>query len=122
MTITEYLASINILYKSGRATEHSYRGDLTQLLQSLVTEVDMTNEPKRIECGAPDYIVAKGSIPIGYIEAKDIDVSLDATEKSEQLNRYLKSLNNLILTDYMEFKLFRNGLKTERVENCHLKI
>jgi len=48
----------------------------------MVTGVEVTNEPKRIDCGAPDYIISKGIIPNGYIEAKDISISLSATEKA----------------------------------------
>ncbi len=73
--------------------------------------ISATNEPKHIECGAPDFVIRKGVITVGYIEAKDIGVSLDATEKSEQLKRYLKSLTNLILTDYLEFRWYVDGEK-----------
>ncbi|MCP4398935.1 MAG: hypothetical protein GY801_16755, partial [bacterium] len=39
----------------------------------------------------------------------DIGVSLDKTDKSEQMTRYRSSLDNLILTDYLEFRLYRQG-------------
>jgi len=42
-----YIHRINVLYQQGNATEHSYRGDLQQLIESLVPEVRATNEPKR---------------------------------------------------------------------------
>ncbi|MFH1320496.1 MAG: type ISP restriction/modification enzyme, partial [Bacteroidota bacterium] len=115
MTIFEYFEKIKTLYKGGRATEHSYRGALAELIESIVTDVIVTNEPHRIECGAPDYIITKKNIPVGYIEAKDIPVPLDKIEKSEQLIRYLSSLPNLILTDYIEFRLFREGEKVTTV-------
>ena len=72
MTIAEYVNKINAKFRSGLSTEHSYRGDLQNLLEDIATGVIVTNEPTRIECGAPDYIVTKKGIPIGYIEAKDI--------------------------------------------------
>jgi hypothetical protein len=65
MTIPEYLKEINLLFKSGSATEYSYRGYLTQLIQSLVIDVNVTNEPQRIAYGAPDYIITRKGIPIG---------------------------------------------------------
>ena len=34
------------------------------------------------------------------MEAKDVNVSLDKTEETDQLGRYFNSLENLILTDY----------------------
>ena len=36
MTLEQYLDNINKLYKLGNATEHSFLGDLQQLLESLV--------------------------------------------------------------------------------------
>ncbi|WP_321991480.1 type ISP restriction/modification enzyme [Marispirochaeta aestuarii] len=109
MTIHQYIDTINKRFKSGVSTEHSYRGDLQTLLQSYFPELDTTNEPRRQKCGAPDYIVQKNNIPIGYIEAKDIGMDLIQVEKTEQLSRYLESLDNLILTDYFEFRLYRFG-------------
>ena len=113
MTIDQYLASLDQRYKLGNATEHTFRGDLQQLLESLVPTIRATNEPKRQSCGAPDYILTQKDIPVGFIEAKDIgDKDLDGTKKTgnkEQFDRYKASLNNLIFTDYLSFHLYRDG-------------
>lgn len=109
------MASLNRLYCSGRATEHSYRPALQECLSNLLKNVDVTNEPKRQQCGAPDYILMRQGIPVGYIEAKDIGVDLDKTEKDEQLIRYKASLNNLVLTDYVDFRFFVNGQRVDQV-------
>src|SRR5690625_5742925 len=95
MTIEKYIDNINQRYKLGNATEHTFRGDLQQLLESLVPEIRATNEPKRQSCGAPDYILTKKDIPVGFIEAKDIgDKDIDGTRKAgnkEQFDRYKAS-------------------------------
>lgn len=78
MNIQDYLKSLNSHFKRGNATEYTFRGDLQQLLESLVSQVKATNEPRRIGCGAPDYVITHKDIPIGYIEAKDIDTDLKA--------------------------------------------
>ncbi len=113
MTIQEYIESINKRYKLGNATEHTFRGDLQQLIESLVPTISATNEPKRQTCGAPDYILTKKDIPIGFIEAKDLgDKDLDGQKKTgnkEQFDRYKTSLNNLFFTDYINFHLYRDG-------------
>jgi predicted helicase len=114
MTTAEYLQSLNSRYRLGNATEHTFRGDLQNLLESLVPDVSATNEPKRQACGAPDYILTnKKGIPVGYIEAKDIgDTDLTGAKKNgnkEQFDRYKGSLDNLIFTDYLEFFYYRNG-------------
>jgi hypothetical protein len=109
MTIQEYLQKVNQLYKSGISTEHSYRPDLRNLLESLLPGIVVTNEPSRIECGAPDYILTRKNIPVGYIEAKDVGKDLNGKDLKEQLDRYRKSLDNLIVTDYLTFHLYRYG-------------
>ncbi|WP_425639191.1 type ISP restriction/modification enzyme [Algoriphagus yeomjeoni] len=114
MTVSEYLQSINTRYKLGHATEHTFRGDLQNLIESLVPNISATNEPKRQACGAPDYILTnKKEIPVGFIEAKDIgDADLTGTKKNgnkEQFDRYKGSLDNLIFTDYLDFYYYKNG-------------
>lgn len=121
MTLEQYIDNIDKRYQLGNATEHSFRGDLQQLLESLAPTIRATNEPKRQSCGAPDYILTKidastgsATIPVGFIEAKDIgDKDLDGTKKTgnkEQFDRYKASLNNLIFTDYLSFHLYREGV------------
>lgn len=113
MNIEQYIDNINQRYQLGNATEHTFRGDLQQLIESLVPEIRATNEPKRQSCGAPDYILTKKDIPVGFIEAKDIgDKDLEGKKKSvnkEQFDRYKASLDNLIFTDYIDFHLYNDG-------------
>jgi len=113
MNLAQYIDNINQRYKLGNATEHTFRGDLQTLLESLVPTIRATNEPKRQSCGAPDYILTKKDIPIGFIEAKDIgDKDLEGAKKTgnkEQFDRYKVSLSNLIFTDYLNFLLYRDG-------------
>ena len=113
MTIEKYLDSINQHYLLGIATEHTFRGDLQQLIESLAVDIRATNEPKRQSCGAPDYILTRKAIPVGFIEAKDIgDKDLEGKKKTgnkEQFDRYKASLNNLIFTDYLDFHIYQDG-------------
>mgnify|MGYP001233714157 CR=1 FL=1 len=115
MTLEQYIDSIGKRYKLGNATEHSFRGDLQQLIESLVPEIKATNEPKRQQCGAPDYIITRKGIPLGYIEAKDIGADLGSKNYKEQFDRYKQSLDNLIITDYLTFQLFREGTKVTTI-------
>jgi predicted helicase len=110
MTVQEYIEKINKRYITGISREHSYRGDLQTLLETLAPDVLVTNEPARVACGAPDYIITRKNIPVGYIEAKDIGVDLSNKIYKEQFDRYKQSLNNLIITDYLTFQLFIDGV------------
>ncbi len=105
----DYLAKIEHAYKAGNATEHTHRPALKDLLEAFHPGITATNEPKRIKCGAPDYIITRKDIPLGFVETKDIGVSLDDAAKSEQLKRYRDGLANLILTDYLEFRWYVSG-------------
>ena len=117
MTTQQYLENLNRLYQTGNAREHSYRGDLQILLGTILPDILVTNEPARVECGAPDYVLTKGkaNIPIGYIEAKDIGTKLDLKSLKEQFDRYRNGLSNLIITDYLHFDFYRDGEKTTSV-------
>jgi predicted helicase len=107
--LTQYIAELDRIYRAGNATEHTYRHALQRLLENITTGLTVTNEPRRIACGAPDYIVSRGEIPVGYIEAKDIGTDLNGKSNREQFNRYRQSLDNLIITDYLTFQLFEDG-------------
>ena len=85
--INTYIAEIDKIYRTGKATEHSYRPALQKLLEKITSGLTITNEPKHIACGAPDYIVTHDSIPLGYIEAKDIKAGLLSKTNKEQFDR-----------------------------------
>lgn len=117
--LSAYLEAINKRYRLGNSTEHTFRGDLQRLIESLAPGTTATNEPKRQACGAPDYILTRNAIPIGFIEAKDIgDEDLEGKKKSgnkNQFDRYRSSLGNLIFTDYLDFHQYRDGELVARV-------
>lgn len=108
--IEEFVGKVVAIKKTGAATEHSYRPALEALVNSLADGITAINEPKRVACGAPDFIVQRGAIVIGHIEAKDVGVNL--TKLSEinkaQQGRYLKALPNLIYTNCLDWQFFRN--------------
>ena len=116
MTLSQYIEKINTLYKTGNAREHSYRGDLQNLLMAILPDVLVTNEPARVACGAPDYVLTRKEIPIGYIEAKDIGVDLKDKKLKEQFDRYKSGLTNLIFTDYMDFHFYKDGEFVTKIE------
>ena len=82
--IANYIEKLNQRYQAGISREHAYRGDLQHLLEHVLVDVLVTNEPARIKCGSPDYILTKNDIPVGYIEAKDIGKPLDSKDYKEQ--------------------------------------
>ena len=67
MDLKEYISTVNQKYRAGNATEHTYRGVLEQLMQSLLPKLRIVNEPKRVKCGAPDYIARATTTLTGVI-------------------------------------------------------
>lgn len=127
MTIEQYIEKVSTRLKSGISREHSYRGDLEELIRELVSGVEITNEPANVtDCGNPDYVITKGKIPVGYIEAKDIGKDLNSKAYKEQFDRYKKALDNLIITDYVWFQFFQHGelvheVRIGEIENDRVK-
>ena len=126
MDLKEYIATVNQKYRAGNATEHSYRGALEQLMQTLLPKLRIVNEPKREKCGAPDYIASrKDDMPVFYIEAKDIgDTDLDGRNPhghKEQFTRYKQALDYIIFTDYLDFHLYEHGEFVDSVRIAEVK-
>jgi len=121
-----YIQSISSKFSHEETSEMGYRADFEILLKGIFESIKVMriNHDARAKQGnKPDFAVLKGDVPILYIEAKDIGVSLDKVEKSEQMARYY-GYANLVLTDYVEFRFYRNGLRYEepiRIANYDIK-
>ena len=103
-----YASALKAKFKFKEAREHAYRPALQHFVESMASGIEAINDAARIQCGAPDFIVYKKRVPIGYIEAKDINKNLFKEEQSEQIRGY-HSLGNLILTNYLEFRWYIDG-------------
>ena len=126
MDLKEYISTVNQKYRAGNATEHSYRGALEQLVQTLLPKLRIVNEPKRVKCGASDYIASrKDGMPVFYLEAKDIgDNDLDGRNPhghKEQFTRYKQALDHIIFTDYLDFHLYEHGEFVDSVRIAEVK-
>ena len=109
--IAGYIEKVGREWRSGQATEHTYRPMLKELVEALLPRVTAVNEPKHIACGAPDYLLRRGADILGFIEAKDLgDGDLDGRgAHREQFDRYKESLDTLCFTDYLDFHFYDRG-------------
>ncbi|MCZ8140969.1 MAG: DNA methyltransferase [Acetobacteraceae bacterium] len=107
--VSEFVARVKAIHATGNATEHSYRSAFERLFADL--GVTALNEPRRIRCGAPDFIVSHGEIVIGHLEAKDLPVSIRSMKDNnkEQQERYRAALPNLIYSNGLEWDFYRDG-------------
>lgn len=116
--IATYIKELDRLYLTGLTTEHSFRPALQKLLENLC-QCTVVNEQSHIDCGAPDLTLLRNNLPIAFVEAKNLeDGDLDGRRKNkEQFDRYKASLDTVIFTDYLDFKLYQHG---EWVMSVHL--
>ena len=115
--IAAYFDAIAATHKGGQATEHSYRPALYDLFSSLNDQVTVTNEPRRVSAGAPDFIFMRGDVPVGHCEAKDVGADLKGLKgySVEQKQRYLKGFPNLLYTNGLDFEFWREGERIRTV-------
>jgi len=118
-----YMKEIFGVARRGDAREESYYKSLASLMENFAQSInrpktEVTILPKKTEVGNPDFRVWDGKQHIvGYIEAKPPEVeNLDKMEESEQLKRYRSAFANVILTNFFEFRLYRNGSLIDKVQ------
>ncbi|MBC8199367.1 MAG: N-6 DNA methylase, partial [Desulfobacteraceae bacterium] len=120
--LKSYLKKISKIANQGDAREESYYATLEELFKKIAQsfgkgKIHITILPKTTEAGNPDFRIWDGKQHIvGYIEAKaPTTENLDLIEESEQLKRYRNTFPNLILTNFFEFRLYRNGILVNKV-------
>jgi len=122
--LRSYLKKICEIIQQGDAREETYYSTLEKLLEEYSEstnkkDIKITTLPKQTEAGNPDFRVWDGKQHIvGYIEAKKPGSNLDDIEMSEQLKRYNSTFPNLILTNFTEFRLYRNGRLLGEISLC----
>ncbi len=112
----EYLRRLTETIRAGDAREESFYPVLAELIKDVAnatrrTEIKVTILPRPTEAGNPDFRVWDGKTQIvGYMEAKSpSEQLLDRWEDAPQVQRYRETFPNLILTNFLEFRLYRDG-------------
>ncbi|EAH7544409.1 DNA methyltransferase [Campylobacter jejuni] len=120
----------NIKDISTNDKEHTHRTALQNLLQAIKDNQDKQNkisikqEPNNDKegRGAPDFLITKDFLTLGYIENKRVNANLDNIIKSDQILKYTKLSPNIILTDYLRFILLSLNDKNEIIICKEVKI
>ncbi len=134
--IQTYIKQIQSLNPS-HANEISYR----TFLENLFTEINQTQEfklknlkiiheasDKELDIeGTPDFFIYENYDQlfrslVGFIECKKISYDLEKLIASDQIKKYSKTCENIIITNYKEFILLHKGAQKCRVKllNCDL--
>jgi len=117
--LNDYLKELKSNCENEDATEPTHYPTIKALLENIASErIKVTPQPKRSEVGVPDFIIrGSDNTLIGYLEAKDIpEENLQKIARTDQLKKYIEALDNLILTNYLEFWLFREGKVVKKIK------
>ena len=112
-----YLQDIRRTHENPLATgELSLHRHLTTFLEHAATclghNVTITHEPRLLEIGRPDFIATDANQNVvGSVEAEKFGVDLDALtgHAKTQNARFIENVDNFILTNFIEFRLFSGG-------------
>src|SRR4029079_6989982 len=77
-------------------------------------DLRVTLIPRQTEDCLLDFQVRRGDGIAGYMEAKRLSAHLDPVAESEQVRRYRETFPNLILTNFRELRLYRQGEPVRR--------
>ncbi|MER9460600.1 N-6 DNA methylase [Mesorhizobium sp. M0387] len=103
-----YLKALAANYRDG-GTEHTGRAALENFLNTFAVDamapgIEVQHEPKRdADKGSPDFKVKRQGMILGYVEVKEIGANLDKILKSDQIVKYRKLSDNIVVTDYFHF-------------------
>jgi hypothetical protein len=120
--LLRYLDRIFETERRGDAREESFYPHLLNLFEWYGEErgrrdLGVTLIPRQTGSCLLDFQVRRGERIAGYVEAKRPSADLDPIAESEQVLRYRKTFPNLILTNFREFRLYRQG---EPVRRAHV--
>ena len=120
--LKQYAQALGAVAAAGDAREESFYGALRDLLKQVADasgrpHVHVTVQPAPTDAGNPDFRLWNGTDSIiGYVEAKKPTLTgLAGIADTDQLRRYRVAYPNVLLTNFTEFRLYRNGQHVETV-------
>ena len=120
--INRYLQNVRRIQAEPNATaELSLHGCIEDLLEEtavfLGQEITIIHEPRRLDIGKPDFIAQDGLLPVGYVEVEAFGTDMEALtgHAKKQNERFIKNLDNFLLTNFVEFHLYTNSVIQAKV-------
>lgn len=115
--VDNYLRNVHKAQVNPQATAelslHGYlEGFLKETIAFLGHNLTIIHEPRKLDVGKPDFIAQDGLLLVGYVEAEEFGTDLDALtgHARTQNERFIKNLDNFILTNFVEFRLYTDSV------------
>lgn len=109
----QYLNQIARIYDNGQRIRSVFRPAIRDLLYSLDPDLQPLHDPLMADAGAPDFVVLRDGIPVGYVSCVDVDADLSLIA-SEANAATLQALGNLLLTNALDFRWYHGGEEQRR--------
>lgn len=109
----DYLNQIARVYDNGQRIRNVFRPAIRDLLYSLDPELQPLHDPLMADAGAPDFVVLRDGIPVGYVSCVDVDADLSPIAGEEKAAS-LQALGNLLLTNALDFRWYHAGKEQRR--------
>ncbi len=61
------------------------------------------------EYGIPNYIISEEGLPIAFIKTTYLGTDLNQLDDIEDIRKYKSTLRNLINTNYLDFRWYKDG-------------
>lgn len=109
-------------YNPKTDNEHTYRTPLENLLAAVCEELGKDIQPRhevkdgQTQLGVPDFsfINKKNLGTVGLLENKKVGLDIEKLVGDKQVKKYRKRSENIILTNYHDWLLVRDGKVTHR--------
>lgn len=119
--VQEYLNNLRT-YNSKTDNEHTHRTDLEILFVAICSEVNERIKPRqeikdsKPKLGVPDFsFIHQDNLgTIGLVEVKKVGTNLTPIIHSDQIKKYRKRCENIIITNYLDFILLKDGAEFNR--------
>jgi len=113
-----YRTDLHVFLRQAQSVIQSQAFIMLEAKKTILSQIDSaTGEVEIKEVGKPDFTVLnEDSLPIGYIEAKEINTDLENIigDAKQQNDSFRNNLDNFLLTNHLDFHLYINGKKKSR--------
>lgn len=116
-----YLERVHETERQGEGREESFYPHLVDLFEWYgehrgLRDLRVTMIPRKTQSCLLDFQVRRGARITGYVEAKRPGTDLIREGEGEQVRRYRRTFPNLLLTNFREIWLYREGDLVARAE------
>ena len=119
VAIKTYIEDIIDKFNTPDSHERNYYSVVEKLFNSIFENLQrdykITVEKENDEIGIPDFTIMKSWCDVGIIEVKDIKENLDSIKFQEQFTRYIGSTDNVLITNFLEWRWFYKNKEVKRV-------